>query len=147
MAAKILIKKDNILSGFNLMDITPLSLGVEILNDSKEEEIKKEGGKMSVIVKRGSKIPYTNNRIYTTTSDNQTTASIIIYEGEKKYVKYNHILGKIDLIGLPERPKGQVKIDIKFFIDINGILTVTGTEETEDGGKNSIKMKDIHTHL
>ena len=90
MAAKILLRNNNILSGFNLMDITPLSLGVEILNDSKDKEIQKEGGKMSVIVKRGVKIPYTNTRTYTTTFDNQTTASLVIYEGEKKYVKYNH---------------------------------------------------------
>ena len=141
MAARILIKKDNLLSGFKLMDITPLSLGVEILNDSKEKEIQKEGGKMSVIVKRGVRIPYTNSRVYTTTYDNQTTASITIYEGEKKYVKYNHILGKLDLSGLPERPKGKVKINVKFFIDINGILTVTGTEGDGKENKNFIEAK------
>ena len=141
MAAKILIKKDNILSGFQLMDITPLSLGVEVINDSKDKEIRKEGGKMSVIVKRGVKIPYTNTRAYTTTFDNQTTASITIYEGEKKYVKYNHILGKVDLTKLPERPKGKVKINIKFFIDVNGILTVTGSESDENGKINYIETK------
>ena len=141
MAAKILLRTDKLLSGFKLMDITPLSLGVEILNDSKDKEIQKEGNKMSVIVKRGSRIPYTNTRIYTTTSNDQTTASITIYEGEKKYVKYNHILGKIDLTGLPKKPKGKVKINIKFFIDVNGILTVTGTAEDKDGNSTSIETK------
>ena len=58
VAAKILIKRDNLLLGFNLMDITPLSLGVEVVNDSEDEEIRKEGGKMSVIIKRGQTIPY-----------------------------------------------------------------------------------------
>ena len=139
MAAKILLRNNNILSGFNLMDITPLSLGVEILNDSKDKEIQKEGGKMSVIVKRGVQIPYTNTRTYTTTFDNQKTASLVIYEGEKKYVKYNHILGKVDLNGLPERPKGEVKINVKFFIDVNGILTVTGTATDKYGNDNSIE--------
>ena len=141
MAAKILLRTDNLLSGFKLMDITPLSLGVEIQNDSKDKEIQKEGGKMSVIVKRGARIPYTNTRVYTTTSDKQKTASIIIYEGEKKYVKYNHILGKVDLNGLPEREKGKIKINIKFFIDVNGILTVTGTTEDENGHTTSVEAK------
>ena len=95
MAAKILIKRENILQGFTLMDITPLSLGVEILNDSKNEEIRKEGGIMSVIIKRGSHLPCSREKEYQTTSDNQESASIIIYEGEKKYVKNNHILGRV----------------------------------------------------
>ena len=141
MAAKILLRTDNLLSGFKLMDITPLSLGVEIQNDSKDKEIQKEGGKMSVIVKRGARIPYTNTRVYTTTFNKQKTASIIIYEGEKKYVKYNHILGKVDLNGLPEKEKGKVKINIKFFIDVNGILTVTGTTEDENGQSTSVEAK------
>ena len=148
MAAKILIHRDNLLSGFKLMDITPLSLGVEVLNDSKDKEIKKEGGKMSVIIKRGAKIPSTETRNYTTTFDNQETASITIYEGEKKYVKYNHILRQIDLTGLPKRPKGKVKIKVKFFIDVNGILTVTGTEG--DGNENNsieIKIKNDTVNL
>ena len=140
MAAKILFKKDNFLSNFNLMDITPLSLGVEILNDSEDNIIREEGGIMSIIVKRGSKIPFTNTRKYKTTNDNQTTISIIIYEGEKKYVKYNHILGRVELNGLPKRPKGEIKINIKFFIDVNGILTVEGKEDDENKN-NSIKIK------
>ena len=133
MAAKIVIKRDKNLSGFNLMDINPLSLGIAILNDSKNKDILKEGLVMSVIIKRASKIPTNCSNIYTTTEDNQTAASIDVYEGEKKYVKYNHILGKLLLKDLPPKPKGEVKIRVKFFIDVNGILTVTAYELSPKG--------------
>ena len=141
MAAKILIKRESILQGFTLMDITPLSLGVEILNDSKNEEIRKEGGIMSVIIKRGSQLPCSREREYQTTSDNQESASIIIYEGEKKYVKNNHILGRVDLKGLTKKPKGEVKIQIILNIDVNGMLTVQGIEKNKDGKENKIEAK------
>ena len=140
MAAKILIKKDNLLLGFNLMDITPLSLGVEVINESEDEEIKKEGGRMSVIIKRGESIPCTKIRNYITVEDNQESVPIVIYEGENTYVKYNHILKKVELAGLTKKPKGKVNIKVKFFIDANGILTVTGTED-EKGKNNSIEVK------
>ena len=133
MAAKIVIKRDKNLSGFNLMDITPLSLGIEVLNNSKNEKILKEGLLMSVIIKRATKIPFNNSEIYYTAYDNQKEARIKIYEGEKKYVKYNHVLGELLLKGLTPKPKGQVKIKVKFFIDVNGILTVTATELSEKG--------------
>ena len=87
MAAKILIKKSNLLLGFNLMDITPLSLGVEVVNEDKNEEIRKEGGIMSVIIERGETIPCTKIKKYITVEDNQTSVPIVIYEGKKKYVK------------------------------------------------------------
>ena len=132
MAAKISIKRDKTLAGFNLMDITPLSLGVAVKNNSKNKDILKEGLLMSVIIKRTSNIPCNNSDIYSTSSDNQTSASIEIYEGEKKYVKYNHILGKLLLNNLPPRPKGEVKIKVKFFIDANGILNVTASELSKD---------------
>ena len=128
MAAKILITSDKTLSGFNLMDITPLSLGVAVKNTSKDEDILKEGLMMSVIIKRSSTIPANGSNKYTTVENNQTKAKIIIYEGEKKYVKYNHILGEITVSNLTPKPKGQVKILVKFFIDVNGILNVTAAE-------------------
>ena len=127
------------------MDITPLSLRIEVINDRKDKEIKKEREKMSVIIIWGSKIPYTNTRFYTTTKDNQPKVSITIYEGEKKDVKYNHILEEVILSNLPKMPNGKVKIDVKFFIDINGILTVTGPE-VNGKGNNSIKI-EIKNHI
>ena len=86
MAAKILIKHDKSLSGFNLMDITPLSLGVAVKNRSTDENILKEGRMMSVIIKRSSKIPANGKDTYFTTIDYQKEARITVYEGEKQYV-------------------------------------------------------------
>ena len=138
MAAKILLKRENL--GFNLMDITPLSLGVEVVNEDKNEEIRKEGGKMSVIIKRGESIPCTKMKHYITVEDNQESVPIIVYEGENTYVKYNHMLKKRELTGLTKKPKGKVNILVKFFIDANGILNVTGTEE-DSNKNNSIELK------
>ena len=131
IAAKILNKKDNnLLKEFNLIDITPLSLGTEERNENPDPEIRKEGNIMSVIIKRGQKIPLTNMETYHTIEDNQECVNAIIYEGEKKYTKYNHILGNLILSNLPKKKKGEVFIDVKFFIDVNGILTVTATEQS-----------------
>ena len=138
MAAKILIKKDNNLSGFSLMDITPLSLGINVKNESTNPEIKKEGHLMSVLIKRGTKIPFTNEKTYQTSEDNQTAVNIAIYEGERKYTKYNHLLGNVELYNLPKKKKGEVKIDVKFFVDVNGILSVTAKEKSTG---NSIDTK------
>ena len=140
MAAKILIKKEKMLLGFNLMDITPLSLGVEVVNEDEKEEIRKEGGKMSVIIKRGESIPCTKTRRYITVEDNQESVPIIIYEGENAFVKYNHKLKKKELTGLTKKPKGKVNIEVKFYIDANGILNVTGTE-VDPNKSNSIELK------
>ena len=129
MAAKILIKKDDNLQGFNLMDITPLSLGLNVKNNSTDPEIKKEGHLMSVLIKRGSKIPISNTKMYETSQDNQECINVDIYEGEKKYTKYNHRLGKLEMKGIPKKKKGEVKIEVTYFIDVNGILTVTATEK------------------
>ena len=128
MAAKILMTNDQVLSGFNLMDITPLSLGVAVKNESENENILKEGLLMSVIIKRSSKIPTNGKDTYYTSVDFQKEARITIYEGEKKYVKYNHKLGEIIVSNLTPKPKGKVKILVKLFIDVNGILNVSASE-------------------
>ena len=138
MAAKILIKKDDNLANFNLMDITPLSLGINVKNNSKDPEIKKEGHVMSVLIKRGSKIPLFNVKTYETSYDYQTDVDILIFEGEKKYTKYNHVLGKAELRNLPKKKRGEVKVNVKFNVDVNGILTVTATEKSTG---NSIETK------
>ena len=143
MAAKILIKGDKVLQGFNLMDITPLSLGIAVGNQSKNPDILKEGLLMSVIIKRASKIPHNNSDTYCTSCDNQKVAQIKIYEGEKKYVKYNHVLGELYLKNLPPKPKGQVKIKVKFFIDVNGILNVTAAELSKDGEE----LRPVEAHI
>ena len=136
MAAKIMLN-NSFTSKFNLMDITPFSLGTNVKNNSTDPNVQKEGSLMSVIIKRGTKIPINNTEDYYTVEDNQKTVAIDIYEGEKKYVKYNHILKKTKLEGLTPRPAGQVKIKVNFFVDVNGILTVNGTEEDPEGKKNN----------
>ena len=146
MAAKILIKKDNNLSGFSLMDITPLSLGINVKNESNNPEIQKEGHVMSVLIKRGTQIPFTNEKTYQTSADNQTTVNIAIYEGERKYTKYNHLLGNVELYNLPKKKKGEVKIDVKFFVDVNGILSVTATEKST-GNSIDTKIKNDNVGL
>ena len=144
MAAKILIKDDFKFAKFNLLDITPLSLGVQVMNNSEVPEIRKEGPLMSVIIKRGSKIPASNTETYETAEDYEHTVQITIFEGENKFVKYNHILGVAYLTNLPRKKKGEVKICVKFFIDVNGILTVTATEkETGKFIETTIKNDNI----
>ena len=144
MAAKILIKDDFKFAKFNLFDITPLSLGIEIKNNSKIPAIRQEGPLMSVIIKRCSKIPTSNEQIYETAEDYQNTAKITIYEGENKFINYNHILGVAYLTNLPPKKKGEVKINVKFYIDVNGILTVTATEkETGKFIETTIKNDNI----
>ena len=131
IAAKILNKKDNnLLKEFNLIDITPLSLGTEERNENPDPEIRKEGNIMSVIIKRCQKIPFTTIKTFYIISDSETGYNVIIYEGEKKYSKYNHILGNLKIRYLYKGNDGEVKIDIKFFIDANGILTITATKQS-----------------
>ena len=144
MAARILIKKDDIITGFKLMDITPLSLGINVKNLSDNPEIQKEGHVMSVLVKRGSKIPCKNTKLYKTSEDYQTEVKIDIYEGEKKFVKYNHVLGQVCMSNLPKKKKGEVKIEVNFFIDVNGILSVSATEKaTGQSIKTTIKNDTV----
>jgi len=139
LAAKLMKKEENILNNVILMDITPFSLGIEIKNESKDEKIKEKGKIMSIIIKKRSKLPIKNTKHFMTTDDFQETASILVYEGEKKYVIDNHLLGEFNLTNLPKKPKGEVKIDVTFEVDINGILYVSAVE-TSTKIKNSIKI-------
>ena len=134
-AEKILYNNDQFISNLHILDITPFSLGVSIINNSKEEEIKKEGDKMSVIIKRGTSLPAVNTEKYETVADNQTEVCLKIYEGEKKYVKYNHLLKETTIKGLTPKPKGETKISVEFKIDINGILYVKAIETSVKDGK------------
>ena len=133
-AEKILHNKDDSIKKFSLFDITPISLGTNVLNH--DVNTKEEGEIMDIIIKRGSHIPITNFKTYYTAHDNQTSMSINIYEGEKKYVKYNHLLKKSNIDGLTKRPSGKTKVIIKYDIDVNGILNVEAKEESpDDNGK------------
>merc|ERR1712160_149328 len=101
-----------------LIDVTPLTLGIEIV-----------GGVMSKIITRNTVIPAKKTQTFTTNQDQQTTVNIAVYEGERALVKDNHSLGRFDLNGIPPAPRGTAKIDVTFEIDENSILTVTAHEK------------------
>ena len=139
-AEKILYNKDELISNFHLLDIIPLSLGTDIKNNSDNLEIQKEGCEMSIIIKRGTTIPTFGTQTYCSATNNQTSMSMNIYEGEKKYVKYNHLLKKSNISGLTKRPKGKTKVIVRFDIDVNGILTVHAKEESEDNNGQTLDL-------
>ena len=111
----------NILSGkdqrFLLIDVTPLSLGIETM-----------GGLMDVIIPRNSKIPSKAGRQYTTSVDGQVNLKISIYQGERELVANNRKLGEFILSNIPPMPAGLPKIEIQFLINADGILTVKAKE-------------------
>lgn len=111
----------DILAGNNkdmlLLDVTPLSLGIETM-----------GGLMDVLIPRNSKIPTQVNRTYTTQKDGQTGINVNIYQGERDLVKDNRILGDFLLKGIPQMPAGMPKVEITFQLDADGILQVSAQE-------------------
>ncbi|KAL4621149.1 hypothetical protein ACB092_06G207300 [Castanea dentata] len=101
-----------------LLDVTPLSLGISI-NDTED---------MSVLIPRNSAIPAKKESIYTTTCDNQTAATISVYEGERARTTDNNFLGGFTLHGIPPAPRGVAEVNVCFDIDANGILNVSAEE-------------------
>src|SRR5690554_548916 len=100
-----------------LLDVTPLSLGVETL-----------GGVMTVMIPRNTTIPTQKKEIYSTASDNQTSVEIHVLQGERAEARFNRTLGKFHLEGLPPAPRGVPKVEVTFDIDANGILHVTAKD-------------------
>ena len=113
-----------------LLDVTPLSLGVETL-----------GGLMTKIIARNTTIPTTGKGKFSTAADNQTVVGINVLQGERQLAKDNKSLGEFRLEGIPSAPRGQPQIEVNFDIDVNGILLVTAIE-TETNIKQSIVIKD-----
>jgi molecular chaperone HscA len=114
---------------FLLLDITPLSLGVETM-----------GGLMDVLVPRNAKIPTKAGRQYTTQRDGQSGMKISVYQGERDMVKDNRKLAEFDLTGIPGMPAGMAKVEINFLINADGILVVTA-KELRSGVEQSIEVK------
>ncbi len=109
-----------------LLDITPLSLGVETV-----------GGVMDVLIDRNTIIPYSITKTYTTDSDYESSVLIKIFEGERTLTADNIFVGEFELTGIEEAPRGIPKIDVTFSIDVNGIVTVTA-EDTKSNEKSTI---------
>ncbi|MBX3381903.1 MAG: molecular chaperone DnaK [Phycisphaeraceae bacterium] len=109
-----------------LLDVTPLSLGVETL-----------GGVMTKLIEKNTTIPTSKKEIFSTAADNQTSVQIHVLQGEREFAKDNRTLGQFELAGIPGAPRGMPQIEVEFALDANGILTVTATD------KASSKKADI----
>ncbi|MDR9755443.1 MAG: molecular chaperone DnaK [Thermacetogeniaceae bacterium] len=100
-----------------LLDVTPLSLGIETL-----------GGVMTKIIERNTTIPTSKSQIFTTAADNQTSVDIHVLQGERAMAADNKTLGRFQLVGIPPAPRGVPQIEVKFDIDVNGIVHVSAKD-------------------
>ncbi|PAF49685.1 molecular chaperone DnaK [Helicobacter sp. 13S00401-1] len=111
-----------------LLDVTPLSLGIETL-----------GGVMTKVIDRGATIPIKKSQVFSTAQDNQPAVSISVLQGEREMAKDNKSLGMFDLQGIPPAPRGVPQIEVTFDIDANGILTVSAKDKNT-GTSQEIKI-------
>jgi molecular chaperone DnaK len=100
-----------------LLDVTPLSLGIETL-----------GGVFTKLIERNTTIPTRKSEVFSTASDNQTSVEIKVYQGERAMAKDNRMLGVFQLVGIPAAPRGIPQVEVTFDIDANGILNVTAKD-------------------
>ncbi len=112
-----------------LLDVTPLSLGIET-----------EGGVMTVLVERNTTIPTEKKETFSTAADNQTAVTVRVFQGERKMANDNRLLGQFNLDGIPPAPRGMPQIQVAFSIDVNGILNVSA-KDTGTGKEQTVKIE------
>lgn len=101
-----------------LLDVTPLSLGIET-----------EGGVMTTLVERNTTIPVTKSEVFSTAADNQSAVTVSVYQGERQMARDNRLLDQFNLEGIPAAPRGTPQIEVTFDIDVNGILNVSAKDK------------------
>lgn len=112
-----------------LLDVTPLSLGIETM-----------GGIMTVLIPKNTTIPTKRSQVFSTAEDNQPAVTVKVYQGERKLAKDNHLLGEFNLEGISAAPKGMPQIEVSLDVDSNGILKVSAKDKTT-GKENTITIK------
>ena len=100
-----------------LLDVTPLSLGIETL-----------GGVMTKLIERNTTIPTRKSEVFSTAADSQTSVEIKVYQGERAMARDNRLLGVFQLVGIPPAPRGVPQVEVTFDIDANGIMNVTAKD-------------------